>query len=153
MLRRAFLFIAVVALAAFPLRATADNRVLVQWSVINRSDTCPWITAYWSYESEAHWRIVGGKGRPNWLARNGSLPGFESFNHPPLTPQVRWRAEIPSPGDAKCHGSGGKSVWAQRNFTKQGRIDMATLYRGAVIFEGSQATGYRLVIGNFTTGV
>ncbi len=78
----------------------------VSWSevtVYNYSKSCAWFTAYWSYKSEAHWRISAAR----WVAPNGETRFSETFNNPALGPQWRIRAEVRSKNNGACRGSGG----------------------------------------------
>src|SRR6478672_10371317 len=85
-------------------------RLDVYYSVSNYSDACAWITTYWSYKSEAHWRIE----KAEWLSPHHTLNGHIDFNFAENTPQVRFLAEVRP--TAECKGSGGKRVMTQRDF-------------------------------------
>ena len=81
------------------------------YNVVNYSDACASITTYWSYKSEAHWRINGGPGHPQWLAPRRALGRSVTFNFAENGPQVRILAEVrPS---AQCNGSRGTRVQTQ----------------------------------------
>lgn len=84
-----------------------------QWSwvgvgVDNKSDSCAWITIYWSYKSEAHWRIAGGSNRPRWVASGQRWSSRERFNSPMLGPQIRTRAQVMSTANGQCTGKTGR---------------------------------------------
>ena len=107
-------------------------RLDVYYSVSNYSDACAWITTYWSYKSEAHWRIE----KAQWLAPNRTLKGHIGFNFAENTPQVRFLAEVrPS---AQCTGSGGTRVRTQQDFKQY-----PTHPSYSVQLLGSRASGYR----------
>lgn len=87
----------------------------------NKSDACAWLTIYWSYKSEAHWRIAGGSNRPRWVAPGQHWGGRERFNHPLLGPQIRARAEVMSTANGKCTGSKGRpDIRTQMNLSPKG---------------------------------
>lgn len=95
--------------------------VIVIWRYSNRTSACAWVTTYWSYKSEAHWRIVSGS--PRWVGPHSqSAEMSETFNHPTLTPQVKFRAEVRP--NAACSGSGGENVWLQRDFRRNLPVEL-----------------------------
>ncbi|MGB6892301.1 MAG: hypothetical protein WBE25_12555, partial [Xanthobacteraceae bacterium] len=123
------------ALAA-PSMAQQSQRWTLAYTVNNASDACAWITTYWSYKSEAHWRINNGKGRPNWAGPNGVLQGQIVFNYRGLTPQVRFLAEVrPS---AQCSGSGGTRIGSSTADFPLGRQNQSHVFGRLV---GSRASG------------
>lgn len=87
----------------------------------NKSDACAWVTIYWSYKSEAHWRIAGGSNRPHWVKPGQRWGGREKFNHPLLGPQIRTRAEVMSTANGACTGSRGRpDIQTQINLSPHG---------------------------------
>lgn len=87
----------------------------------NKSDSCAWITIYWSYKSEAHWRIAGGSNRPRWVGAGQSWSSRERFNHPLLGPQVRTRAQVMSTANGQCTGKTGRpDITTQINLRPSG---------------------------------
>ena len=129
-----------IALTA-PSMAQNNDRLTLSYTVNNASDACAWITTYWSYKSEAHWRINGGNGRPNWVAPNGVLQGQIVFNYRGLTPQIRFLAEVrPS---AQCSGSGGTRIGSS---TKDFPLTQQRGSHASGRLVGSRASGYRFEI-------
>lgn len=127
--------------AGLPSKAHATIRVF------NESDSCAWITAYWSYSSEAHWRISAAR----WLKPNSQTEFGETFNHPPLGPQWRIRAEVRSKDNGQCRGSGGDpDVQAQFNLhipSKSGMNPFPVVYcRDGATLRGSKSGGYRVTV-------
>lgn len=115
------------------------HQIIVYYNVVNYSDACAWITTYWSYKSEAHWRINGGPGHPQWLAPHRALGGSVTFNFAENGPQVRILAEVrPS---AQCNGSGGTRVQTQRDFKQ---FPERPSYNVQLL--GSRGSGYRWFI-------
>lgn len=103
--------------------------ILARWRYYNLSDRCMWVTTYWSYTSEAHWRMVSGS---QWVKPHSSSNEFrEQFNQVTLGPQLKWRAEVRP--TATCSGSGGQNVWDQR-----------TLRRNTPVFESTNSQYYRV---------
>ncbi len=122
-----------------PTEVAIAHRITVGYNVINYSDACAWITAYWSYKSEAHWRINGGPGRPQWVAPGRTMGGGVVFNFAGNGPQVRILAEVrPS---AQCSGSGGTRLQTQRDFKQ---FPEHANYNLQLL--GSRASGYRWFI-------
>ncbi len=112
------------------------HQIIAYYNVVNYSDACAWVTAYWSYKSEAHWRINGGVGRPQWVAPHRAMGGSVTFNFAENGPQVRILAEVrPS---AQCSGSGGTRVQTQRDFKQ---FPERPSYNLQLL--GSRASGYR----------
>lgn len=136
-----------------PATAQYERQMHVSWWLANQSDSCIWVTVYWSYESEAHWRIAGGPSRPNWVRPGGMHRGGERFYHTPLTPQLRWRVEMPHPGNKNCSGKDGRNFQTQRNFRRSNpnsqRLDTAL---AQVYFTGNKTSGYKLYVGNVVIG-
>ncbi|HEX5275645.1 MAG TPA: hypothetical protein VFW34_10255 [Candidatus Rubrimentiphilum sp.] len=146
------IFLAIVT-AALPGFATAQGGnhgipqgrqwIWVGIGMVNKSDACAWVTFYWSYKSEAHWRIAGGSNRPRWVAPGQRFGGRERFNHPLLGPQVRTRAEVMSTANGQCTGNRGRPDLTQQiNLSPKGpgrdcSADTELL--------GSRSTNYRLV--------
>lgn len=115
-----------------PERVAIGFRLDVYYNVINYSDACAWITTYWSYKTEAHWRIE----KAQWLSPGRSLGGHIGFNFAENTPQVRILAEVRP--TAQCTGSGGTRVTTQRDFKQ-----FPTHPSYSVQLLGSRASGYR----------
>jgi len=107
-------------------------RLDVYYSVYNRSDACAWITTYWSYKSEAHWRID----KARWVGPHQSARGHIGFNFAENKPQVRQLAEIRP--TAQCNGSGGRRVQTQQDFRQ---FPTHPSYQANLL--GSKSSGYR----------
>lgn len=142
LLRSGFAIVTVALLFALAAPSMANNdRWTLAYTVSNESDACAWVTTYWSYKSEAHWRINNGNGRPNWVGRNGVLQGQIVFNYRGLTPQVRFLAEVrPS---AQCNGSGGTRIGSS---TKDYPLTQQKQSHAFGRLVGSRASGYRFEI-------
>lgn len=111
--------------------------------MVNHSDACAWVTFYWSYKSEAHWRIAGGGNRPRWVAPGQRFGGREKFNHPVLGPQIRTRAEVMSTASGQCTGSKGRP-----DLTRQINLSPGGPGRDCSAdteLHGSRTTSYRLI--------
>lgn len=127
----ALVFVLAIFLAAPPSRPAVaiqspPGPIVVRWSYYNFSDRCAWVTSYWSYRSEAHWRMVSGS---RWVAAHNGMSGdyVEKFNHATLVPQLKFRAEVrPS---ATCSGSGGQNIWAQVDIRRNTPVFESTNYQ------------------------
>lgn len=128
-----------MVLAGIPSKAVSSVRVF------NESDSCAWITAYWSYSSEAHWRISAAR----WLKPNSQTDFSETFNHPPLGPQWRIRAEVRSKDSGQCRGSGGDpDIQGQFNVhipSTSGMNPFPVVYcHDGATLRGSKSEGYKV---------
>jgi len=114
-----------------------DTAGLNAW-LNNNSDACVWVTYYWSYRSEAHWRI----GRSGWVRPLAQDQYFVRFNHTNLGPQLRIRTQVMSTVNGACTGNTGRpDIETKFNFSpiaKQSYCDA----RARLV--GSKAHGYRL---------
>ena len=133
--------------AALPQIASARS-ANVALRFYNSSDSCAWVTAYWSYKSEAHWRIVQGGSRPRWVAPRNNFVFNESFNHSTLGPQMRIRTEIMSTANGACTGSKGRpdiQTTVNPSIEPKNAIDMppAARCRPEVFLTGSRSAGYK----------
>ena len=127
--RRLFLLCGMAAIALVCATSSAPVRAFeklpgpltIRWDWQNSSDKCAWVTTYWSYKSEAHWRIVSGS--TFWVApgKTGRYTQ-ETFNQVTLTPQLRFRAEFP--GGAACSGSDGRNSQTQGDFRRRTPVEL-----------------------------
>ena len=134
--------------AALPQAAFARS-ANVTLRFYNGSDACAWVTAYWSYKSEAHWRIVGGGSRPRWVGPRSNFTFNEKFNHSTLGPQMRIRTEIMSTANGACTGSTGRpDIQTQLNLSIEPKnaLDMPGPARcdPSVFLNGTRSSGYKL---------
>ena len=132
--------IVAILLTAMPATARASIAV-VKGELYNQSDACVWITYYWSYKSEAHWRI----GASGWVAPGHRDARFsEIFNFPSLGPQVRIRTQVMSTANGACTGDTGRpDIQLQFNFSPKGLSKTEYCKAGAKLV-GSRSAGYRL---------
>lgn len=100
---RIFSICAILALSIAVPASAYCNKSHSTVTVYNYSRSCAWVTAYWSYKSEAHWRISAAR----WVGPNGETRFSETFNNPALGPQWRIRAEVRSKDNGACRGRGG----------------------------------------------
>lgn len=137
-----------VFLAALPQAALARS-ANVNARFYNQSDACAWVTAYWSYKSEAHWRIVQGGSRPRWVAPRSNFTFSESFKHSTLGPQMRIRTEIMSTANGACTGNRGRpdiQTTLNVSIKPMNAIDMppTAQCRPSVFLSGTRSTSYKL---------
>ncbi|MGH7682765.1 MAG: hypothetical protein ACREMT_00340 [Vulcanimicrobiaceae bacterium] len=120
----------------------AQNRFTLVYQVHNNSDACGWFTTYWSYKSEAHWRInQEGGGHPQALAPGAWMNGQITFNYRGLTPQVKVLVQLKD--GAKCVGSGDHRIWTG---VKDYPADTGDTRQAVVRLTGSRASGYRFTL-------
>jgi hypothetical protein len=137
-----------VFVAAMPQAAFARS-ANVTFRFHNGSDACAWVTAYWSYKSEAHWRIVGGGSRPRWVAPRSNATFSENFNHSTLGPQMRIRTQVMSTANGACTGRNGRpDVTTQVNLSIEPKnaIDRPRAARcdPQASLNGNRSSGYKL---------
>jgi len=137
-----------VLVAGLPQAASARS-ANVTFRFNNSSDACAWVTAYWSYKSEAHWRIVGGGSRPRWVAPRSNATFTENFKHSTLGPQMRIRTQVMSTANGACTGRDGRpDLTTQVNLSIEPKpaIDMPRAARcePSAFLNGSRTAGYKL---------
>jgi len=139
------LVVAVIAMLPSAVAAGIPSKAYGYMRVFNYSDSCAWVTAYWSYSSESHWRISAAR----WVPANGQTDFYETFNHPPLGPQWRIRAEVRSKDGGACRGSGGDpDIQGQLDIhipSTQGPNPFPVVRcHNAASITGSRSEGYRV---------
>lgn len=75
-----------ITLAFVPAASALEYRL----SISNYTAPSVWVTIYWSYKSQAHWRIE----RAFCLEKNKQSNVGINFSTPGLSPQVRVRGEV-----------------------------------------------------------
>lgn len=151
-LKRFLVFILAVAIIGIPGPTVAQSSHGIptgrQWiwvgvGVQNNSDACAWITVYWSYKSEAHWRIAGGDNRPRWVHPGERWSSRERFNSPLLGPQIRTRAQVMSTENGACRGTVGRpDIQTQINLSPNGPGRDCSAFTH---LNGSRSTSYQIV--------
>lgn len=73
------------------------SALVYRLSIRNYTAPSVWVTIYWSYKSQAHWRIE----RAFCLEKNRTSNQEVNFRTPELSPQVRVRGEVMSAAGCK----------------------------------------------------